>query len=214
MADCATYRIASKRSRSAALPASITAAGSRPSCRYSPGLRRATCARMMAARCGPRRANFDAILNARGQSLAAMAACTFESLVCNPASCGRRLYRERARTSRRGTGVSARIFAQARPRARLRRWCPASPPHRGFIRGLVAKCSKYNNDINAIRRLRQPPGVRAPRTPRFSALRSLWGGRMEDGVPGRRKEYGRRSVGFLIPPLQGEGGERSEPGGV
>jgi hypothetical protein len=57
---------------------------------------------MMAARWGPRRANFDAIEKARDQSPAAIAACTFESLVCNPASCGRRLYTERARTSRRG----------------------------------------------------------------------------------------------------------------
>jgi hypothetical protein len=38
-AQRAGYRI--KRSRSAALPSSITAAGSRPICRYSPGLRRA-----------------------------------------------------------------------------------------------------------------------------------------------------------------------------
>jgi len=39
----------SKRTRIAAMPASITAAGSRPSCLYSPGLRRVACARMMAA---------------------------------------------------------------------------------------------------------------------------------------------------------------------
>jgi len=36
VADCATYR-ASNRARIAALPASIIAAGSRPSCLYRPG---------------------------------------------------------------------------------------------------------------------------------------------------------------------------------
>jgi len=40
---------------------------------------------MMAARCGPKRANFDAIEKARGQSPARIAACTFESFVCNTA---------------------------------------------------------------------------------------------------------------------------------
>jgi hypothetical protein len=99
------YRIAAKRSRIAALPASIIAAGSRPICLYSPGLRRAACARMMAARCGPRRANRDAMLKARGQSPTVIAACTCESLVCKTASCGGRLYTERGRTSRRDKGV-------------------------------------------------------------------------------------------------------------
>ena len=95
---------------------------SRPSCLYRPGLRRAACARMMAARCGPRRANLDAMLKARGQSPARIAACAFESLVCNPASCGRRLYTGRARTSRRGRDIgglephgAARLPACFRP---------------------------------------------------------------------------------------------------
>src|SRR5450755_3534766 len=60
---------------------------------------------MMAARCGPKRANFDAIEKARGQSPARIAACTWESLVCTRRSCGRRLYTERARISRRDKGV-------------------------------------------------------------------------------------------------------------
>jgi len=95
---------------------------------------------MMAARCGPRRANFDAMLKARGQSPARIAACTCASLVCKAASCGGRLYTERARISRRdaqgrlhpralrrrprwqagrfllGAFFFARVFAQARPR--------------------------------------------------------------------------------------------------
>jgi hypothetical protein len=83
-APTAAYRIASNRARMAALPSSITAAGSRPSCLYRPGDKAALWARMIAARCAPRRANFDAMLKARGLSWAAMAACTWASLVCNP----------------------------------------------------------------------------------------------------------------------------------
>ena len=173
---------------------------------------------MIAAFCGPRRANFDAMENARGQSPACIAACTWESLVCNTAPCGRRLYTERARTSRRGRDIGglepqrsascpffSPVSAQARPRARLRAVAPCQPPHRGFIRGLIVKCSKYNNDINVIRRLRQPS--RRPRKPpRFSALRSLKGAqacppkraaRRRDGIrrTRRRQQYGWRSVG-------------------
>ena len=60
-----------------------------------------------------------------------------------------------------------------------------------------------------------PPGVAcATRAPRFSALRSLLGGPEEDdGVPGAAKNTGGGALANFIPPLKGQGGERSEPGG-
>jgi hypothetical protein len=132
-------RIASNRARMAALPSSTTAAGSRPSCRYSPGLRRAACARMIAARCGPRRANLDAIEKARGQSPARIAACTWKSLVCNPASCGRRLYTERARISRRDMGVFSQHIRPGKAKGALcGGWgAGALPLWRGILRSSI-----------------------------------------------------------------------------
>jgi hypothetical protein len=41
---------------------------------------------------------------------------------------------------------------------------------------LDGKSLEKINYFNVTGRLRQPPGVRAPRAPRFSALRSLKGG--------------------------------------